>query len=112
MLTTEGPAGGQHGTAKHGSLCDKGEAQLCLAGAGCPCSCPVGPPHSSSGYCRVSAVMGGAGGTNGRLMCLTFPRASVGGVGGRGWDIDGPYCCISGDGCKEKKSRGLRKCQI
>lgn len=31
--------------------------------------------------------MGGAGGTNGRLMCLTFPRASVGGVWGGGAGI-------------------------
>lgn len=35
--------------------------------------------------------MGGAGGTNGRLIHLTFPRASAG--GGRGEEVPGISTC-------------------
>lgn len=56
----------------------------------------------------LSGVIGGAGGTNGRLMYLTFSRASVGG-GVSGLSTRGSAASLV---TAVRKSRGLRKCQI
>lgn len=55
-----------------------------------------------------SRVIGGAGGTNGRLMYLTFPGAAVGG-GSAGLSTQGIVAFLV---TAVRKSRGLGKCQI